>query len=82
MRRLIVDMTTYEHISRTGERYTIRMLSILKNFETTFRLDTEFEEENFDGRRVKVKNVVMLIVIDTNDGGTELQEEKKQNKNK
>ena len=55
MRKLFADLTQYERITCTGDQFTIRILSAFKNFESTFCLDEEFEEENFDGKRVKVR---------------------------
>ncbi|KAL8609490.1 hypothetical protein ACOMHN_009392 [Nucella lapillus] len=53
LRKIGCEITTFEDISTTGDQWHIRILSSLRNFEHCFRLDEEFEEENFDGYRVK-----------------------------
>ncbi|KAK7089298.1 fatty acid-binding protein-like isoform X2 [Littorina saxatilis] len=53
MRKISRELTTYEKIDFDGVKWKVVMLSALKNFETTFSLNEEFEEDNFDGKKVK-----------------------------
>ena len=47
----------------SGDTYILRTLSTFKNTEIKFRLGEEFEEDRADGKRVKVKQTILTIII-------------------
>lgn len=63
-RNLAKTATPTVEVSVSGDTYTIKTLSTLKNSEITFQLGVEFEEDRADGKRVKT--------VVTADGATKL----------
>ncbi|XP_075983722.1 fatty acid-binding protein-like [Anticarsia gemmatalis] len=53
MRKAASALSPVCELTRDGDRYTLSMLSPMKNFIVTFKFDEEFDETRPDGTKVK-----------------------------